>query len=269
MKRISRVSLLIFIGLMLASCAKTNPHPMDPLEGINREIYGFNRAVDKGIIRPVAYSYYAYTPKEFQSGVHNFFSNLGTLPTIANDFLQLKFAYAAHDISRFVINSTLGVAGIWDPAHKLGLIKRQEDFGQTLHVWGLKDSIYVVLPLIGPSTVRDTVGMVVDTFFGISPYIDDDHIRYGAKALEIVDLRATLLRNESVLETVGIDEYAFVRDAYLQRRAFASYDGNVPIEEQGTDPFEEDEWLDEDGEFEDGEFEDFEDDEDLLSINEW
>lgn len=247
MKHILSRLLVISCAATLIGCSKTNPHPMDPLEGLNREVYGFNRAVDKGIIRPVAYFYYAYTPKELQSGVHNFFGNLDTLSTIANDFLQFKIAYATHDISRFLINSTIGLGGFFDPAHKLGLLKRQEDFGQTLYTWGLHDSVYVVLPFLGPSTVRDTVGMAVDTAFSVTPYLDDDGLRFGLKALEIVDIRANLLKNETVLESVGIDEYAFVRDAYLQRRAFSSYDGRLPMDMQDEDPFEDDsEWMGDD-----------------------
>lgn len=238
--RIISISLLT----VMVGCTKSNPHPMDPLEGINREIYGFNRAVDKGIIRPVAYFYYSYTPKELQSRIHNFFGNLDTLSTIANDILQFKIAYATHDISRFLINSTIGLGGMFDPAHHLGLLKRQEDFGQTLYTWGLHDSIYVVLPLLGPSTVRDTAGMVVDAAFSVFPYIDEDGLTYGLKALEVIDIRANLLKNETVLESIGVDEYAFVRDAYLQRRAFSSFDGRLPQDFHDSDPFEDDNWMD-------------------------
>ncbi len=242
---LSRVLCLGIITFFLASCAKDNPHRLDPLEGFNREVYGFNRAVDKGIVRPVAYVYYAYTPRELQTGIHNIFGNLNTVPTIANDLLQFKIGYAIHDLSRLLINSTIGLGGFFDLSHKLGLLKRREDFGQTLFHWGLHDSVYVVLPFLGPSTVRDTVGMVVDTAFSVMTYVDDDHLRYGAKALELLDIRATLLRNETVLESVGIDEYAFVRNAYLQRRAFVSFDGKMPQEFEDSDPFEDADWLDE------------------------
>lgn len=231
---------------MMTGCSKTNPHPNDPLEGLNREIYGFNRALDKGVLRPVAYAYYKYTPKITQAGVHNFFGNLDAVPTVANDLLQYKVAYAAHDASRFLINSTLGLGGFLDVAQELGLEKRSEDFGQTLYHWGVEESPYLVLPIIGPTTIRDAAGIAVDTAFTPYAYIESDEWRYGFRAMELLDIRANLLRNENVLEAVGVDEYAFVRNAYLQRRTFSAYDGLVPFEKQDVDPFSEDEWLDED-----------------------
>jgi phospholipid-binding lipoprotein MlaA len=228
--------------LLLSGCAHQNPHPHDPLESINREIYGFNRAVDKGLLRPVAYFYRTHLPREVQGGAHNFFGHLSLLPTIANDLLQFKIAYALHDSSRFLINSTLGVAGFFDPATQLGLVSRQEDFGQTLYHWGVTESIYLVVPLLGPSTLRDTLGTVVDTTcFSAWPYLSSD-LSYPLYGLDMVDKRAHLLKNEKLLESMGIDEYAFVRNAYLQGRNFVGLDGSQKDTE--LDPFADTNWHD-------------------------
>src|SRR5262245_26941786 len=134
--------LLLTCALLSATlwgccCQKTNPHPQDPFEGFNREIYGLNRTIDRGLIRPIAYVYWKYLPQPFQTSIGNFFDNLREIPNIANDILQGKFAYATYDASRFLINSTVGIAGFFDPAGSLGLQHRKEDFGQTLYVWGM------------------------------------------------------------------------------------------------------------------------------------
>jgi len=194
---------------------------MDPFEGINREVYGLNKTLDKALIKPVAYIYWQYLPTPFQQGIGNFYDNLREIPNVANDFLQGKFGYASHDASRFFINSTLGLGGFFDVAGHLGLPHRKEDFGQTLYVWGWHDSAYIVLPLLGPSTIRDTAGLAVDYYaFSVWTWIHDDEWRYGLLALDLIDLRARLLRHDTVLSTVAVDEYAFMRDAYFQRRLY-------------------------------------------------
>ncbi len=209
------------LSAMLWGCQKTNPHPLDPFEGINREIYGLNKTIDKALIKPVAYIYWQYTPSPFQTGIGNFYDNLREIPNVANDILQGKFAYASHDFSRFLINSTLGIGGFFDVAGGLGLPHRKEDFGQTLYVWGYEESAYIVLPILGPSTIRDTVGLAVDYYaFSVWPWIDSDELRYGLLALDLIDLRARLLRHDTVISTVAVDEYAFMRDAYFQRRLY-------------------------------------------------
>lgn len=209
------------LSTMLWGCQKTNPHPLDPFEGINREIYGLNKTIDKAIVKPVAYLYWQYMPSPFQTGIGNFYDNLREIPNVANDILQGKFAYASHDFSRFLINSTLGIGGFFDPAGSLGLPHRKEDFGQTLYVWGYEESAYIVLPILGPSTIRDTVGLAVDYYaFSVWPWIDSDELRYGLLTLDLIDLRARLLRHDTVISTVAVDEYAFMRDAYFQRRLY-------------------------------------------------
>lgn len=218
MRRLLSCALL---SALLWGCQKTNPHPLDPFEGINREIYGLNKTLDKAIFKPVAYIYWQYLPTPFQMGIGNFYDNLREIPNVANDILQGKFGYAAHDASRFLINSTLGLGGFFNPAGSLGLQHRREDFGQTLYVWGYEESAYIVLPLLGPSTIRDTVGLAVDYYaFSVWPWIHDDEWRYGLLTVDLIDLRARLLRHEAVISTVAVDEYAFIRDAYFQRRQY-------------------------------------------------
>ncbi|MGE3319604.1 MAG: MlaA family lipoprotein [Candidatus Berkiella sp.] len=239
MRRLLSCALL---SAMLWGCQKTNPHPMDPFEGINREIYGLNKTLDKALIKPVAYVYWQYLPTPFQAGIGNFYDNLREIPNVANDILQGKFGYASHDASRFVINSTLGIGGFFDVAGRLGLPHRREDFGQTLYVWGWHDSAYLVLPLLGPSTIRDTVGLTVDYYaFSVWTWIHDDEWRYGLLALDLIDLRARLLRHDTVLSTVAVDEYAFMRDAYFQRRLYLvnnELDNDINLDGQNDiDPY--------------------------------
>lgn len=218
MRRLLSCALL---SALLWGCQKTNSHPMDPFEGINREVFGLNKTLDKAVIKPVAYVYWQYVPTPFQAGIGNFYDNLREIPNVANDVLQGKFGYASHDASRFFINSTLGIGGFFDVAGRLGLPHRKEDFGQTLYVWGWHNSAYLVLPLLGPSTIRDTAGLAVDYYaFSVWPWIHDDEWRYGLLTLDLIDLRARLLRHDTVLSTVAVDEYAFMRDAYFQRREY-------------------------------------------------
>ena len=207
----------------------------DRLEPINRDIYRFNKAVDTAIFKPVAKTYQKIVPSSFQTGIGRFFDNLRLIPTIANDALQLKLYDTLHDTTRFVMNTTVGLLGFFDPAEGMGIEKRSEDFGQTLRYWGYEDSTYIVLPLLGPSTVRDGVGRGVDYYaFSVWPRIDSDGLRIGLLTLDLIDRRAELLRYEKVLDTV-IDEYAFVRDAYLQRREYVSHDREGPEDDEEVD----------------------------------
>lgn len=247
-----KIIFTLAMALLLVGCASVkNPHPDDPIEGFNRGVYGFNKAVDKVILKPVAYVYKGVVPIAMQQGVGNFFDNLEEITTVANDILQLKFRYALKDTTRFVVNSTFGLGGLIDIATRVGIEQRKEDFGQTLHHWGYKSSSYLVLPFLGPSTVRDTVGRVVDRYaLSIWPWIDDDEWRYGLTALNVIDTRAALLEKEKVLDTIAVDEYSFVRDAYLQRRNSLSKDAlSNPTPSNSGDPFEdfdEDDFSDED-----------------------
>ena len=215
---------------MLSGCATTNSSVgvNDPLEGYNRAMYSFNDTLDRAIIKPVAQGYDAVLPDPIQKGVSNIFSNLNEITVILNDLLQLKFGQALDDTGRFLLNSTVGFAGIFDVA---GYEGHDEDFGQTLGVWGVEPGAYVVLPLFGPRTVRDSFGLVADIYTDPVTYVDDVATRNALVALEVIDTRANLLGVSKVLEEAAEDQYSYVRDAYLQRRQNLVYDGNPPEED--------------------------------------
>lgn len=223
---------LITTVVLLGGCATTSTSEVnDPLEGYNRIMYSFNDTLDKVIIKPAAIGYDAVTPDPIQKGVSNFFSNLNEITVIINDLLQLKFGQAFHDTGRFVLNSTVGIAGLFDVAGYAGYEKHNEDFGQTLGVWGVDTGPYFVMPFFGPRTVRDTVGLVADIYTDPVTYVDDTGARNALVALQVIDHRANLLGTEEVLNEATDDEYIFVRDAYLQRRQNLVYDGNPPEED--------------------------------------
>lgn len=228
---------IIIQGLAMASllsaCAALPPGERDPrdrFERANRAVYRFNDALDRGVAKPVAKAYVKVTPAPVRTGFGNFFRNL-TYPTvIINDLLQLKPKAFAASTGRLVVNTTLGIGGLFDPASQMGLPAGDEDFGQTLGRWGVPAGPYVVLPLFGPSTVRDTVGFVGDQFTDPKTYIDNNYVYYGLTGMSLVDQRAELLATEDVLQR-SYDPYAFMRNAYLQRREYQVKDGNVPEEE--------------------------------------
>lgn len=207
---------------------------VDPWEGFNRKVFTFNDWFDGALLKPTAKVYDTFTPQFVRSGVGNFFSNLGELPTIANDILQGKFGRAASASGRFLINSTLGLAGTVDVASELGVEHHEEDFGQTLAVWGAPSGPYLVLPFLGPSTVRDTGALVGDWNTDVMSHVDDVQTRNSLRAIEIVDLRAGLLTAEELM--IG-DRYVFMRDAYLQSRDYEIADGVVETDDFGFDDF--------------------------------
>ncbi len=213
---------------LLSGCASTNASKADPLEGLNRATYRFNDAVDVAVIKPVAKGYQAVTPTFFRAGVTNLFTNIGDVATALNNLLQGKAGDAASDTGRFLINSTLGVLGLFDVATPMGLEKHNEDFGQTLGVWGVNSGPFLMLPLMGPSTLRDAASRPVDSYAGYSRYVDHIPSRNSAFGVEIIDLRANLLGASSTLDAAALDKYQFVRDAYLQRRLRSVYDGKAP-----------------------------------------
>lgn len=221
LRRTFSCALFSIAYMAMWGCAQTKSHPQDPYEVFNRATFNFNKTIDKVAVKPVAYVYLKYMPQPFQLGIGNFFDNLREITNVANDLLQFQFAYAAHDTSRFLINSTLGIGGIFDPASSLGLEHRKEDFGQTLYQWGYHNSSYLVLPFLGPSTFRDTIGLGVD-YYGLSvwPWIDSDWQKYVLIGVDYLDIRARLLRKESVLDILAVDEYVFMRDAYFQHRQY-------------------------------------------------
>jgi phospholipid-binding lipoprotein MlaA len=194
----------------------------DSLEFFNRSMFQFNDLVDCYIAKPVAIIYNLIIPRPLNQGIHNFFLNIETIPTIANDILQLNLYQTLNDAWRLVINTTIGIGGLFDVASRLGLPYYKNDFGLTLAFWGYEDSTYIVLPFWGPRTVRDgIIGLPVDYYaFSIYPYIRPYRARYGLYALSVVDARAQLLQFQPVIEEVAVDKYVFMRNAYLQRRAF-------------------------------------------------
>jgi phospholipid-binding lipoprotein MlaA len=205
----------------------------DPWEKFNRRMHRFNNAFDRSIARPVAKAYANAVPENVRSKVSNFFDNLGQPVTAVNALLQGKVAYSAQALGRFMVNSTVGVAGLFDPASRLSIPKREEDFGQTLAVWGWRRSRYLELPFFGPSTIRDAFGIAGDSPLQPTSYIESDKIRIGLTALNLVDLRARLLAFDSLREEVN-DDYAFVRDAWSQRRRY-QIDGDAGSEENLPD----------------------------------
>jgi phospholipid-binding lipoprotein MlaA len=231
------VALALVLGC-LAGCATlppgAKPDPRDRFERFNRGVYKFNDALDRGIAKPVAKAYVKVTPRPIRTGVSNFLANLSSPLTIVNDLLQGKIKGFGTDTARLVINTTIGIGGLFDPATKMGLEAGDEDFGQTLGKWGVHPGPYLVLPIFGPSTVRDGFGKVADQFGEPRTYINDPYVRYGLAALDLVNTRAGLLQTDDVLRR-SFDPYAFMRNAWLQRRQYQVYDGNPPDDPEPAD----------------------------------
>jgi phospholipid-binding lipoprotein MlaA len=209
--------LSLSFAILLAGCA-TGSNPQDPLESYNRAMFTFNDKADQYVMKPVATGYHTVTPSFIQSGVGNFFGNLGDIWTGFNDVLQGKFNYGASDFLRFGVNTTFGVAGLFDIGTAIGIQKRNRDLGETLGTWGVKPGPYIVLPLLGSSTLRDTVALPVDYAGSPWDYVYPIRLRNEGTALQFVDQRARLLDASNLLDEAALDRYEFVRDAYLQRR---------------------------------------------------
>ena len=213
----------------------------DPLEGLNRGIYKINDVADKAVIKPVATAYKAVTPAPIRTGFSNFFTNLGSITTVLNDLLQFKLASAFTDTGRFVINSTFGLAGFIDVAGMDKIALHKEDFGQTLGYWGVGNGAYLVLPLLGPSSVRDTVGIVFDVSttdpIQYTRNIGQIRLANQLRAAQFLDKRTQLLTATDLVDDASLDPYAFTRDAYLQNRASLVQDGEIS-KESNKDGFE-------------------------------
>jgi len=200
----------------------------DPLESFNRSMFTFKDAVDRNVLRPVAGAYEQVTPFFFRKGVSNFFGNLGDAWSTVNSALQLKPKHTVENLMRVLVNSTFGILGVLDVATEVGIERHTEDFGQTLGYWGVGAGPYVVLPVLGPSTLRDTAALAVDFKGDWVALQDDVAFRNSAYVLRGVNQRAKLLRAGNMLEEAALDKYTFVRDAYLQRRLSQVLDGNLP-----------------------------------------
>ncbi|MCP5286895.1 MAG: VacJ family lipoprotein [Burkholderiaceae bacterium] len=206
-------------------------NPADPFEGFNRGVQSFNDGVDDAVLKPVATAYRNVVPQFARTAVGNFFGNLGDGWSALNHLLQGKLEPALNMTLRMAVNSTFGLGGLLDVASEAGLERQSEDFGQTLGVWGVPQGPYLVLPLLGPSTLRDATGRIVDMQPETAPrYTHDEAVRNGALALNVVDTRASLLGATRLLDDIALDRYSFLRDAYLARRLNQVYDGNPPEE---------------------------------------
>ncbi len=229
-----RMALVLLLGttLGLGGCATgVDRDPRDPLEPLNRVTYSFNDFLDRALIKPLAKGYDFIMPAPANQGVTNFFNNIADIRSALNNLLQFKIGRAFSDVGRVAVNTTVGILGLIDVASNLDLPRYDEDFGQTLGVWGFGPGPFLVLPILGPSSGRDSVGLVVDWYTDPLRWIlDDDTWRWRLRGLQLIDTRAGLLNASRVLEQAALDEYAFVRDAFLQRRQSLVYDGNPPDE---------------------------------------
>ena len=216
-------------AVFLSGCASTANNPRDPYEGFNRAMFSVNEGIDTVVAKPLAKGYDAAVPLPLKAGVGNFFGNVGDLWIGVNNGLQGKGGDAAGDVARLLINSTVGIFGLFDVASEIGFDKHDEDFGQTLARWGVGDGGYLFWPIIGSRTVRDTAGWVADVYADPVHWgVDDIPVRNSAYFVRFVDIRASLLPADKVVEEAALDKYAYIRDAYLQRRRSQIFDGNPP-----------------------------------------
>jgi phospholipid-binding lipoprotein MlaA len=227
-------------ALLLGGCATTGPAtPGDPWEGFNRKVFAFNEAVDDAVLRPVAEGYRDHVPQLVRTGVSNFLGNIGDVWSAANHFLQGKAQSGFEQTMRFLTNTLFGLGGLLDPATEMGLKRHSEDFGQTLGRWGMGPGPYLVLPFLGPSSLRDGIGRVPDMAASPSNLFDDSKANSLATVLTVVDARASLLGVTGLADRVSLDKYSFFRQGYLARRQDAVYDGAPPaeaFEDIGDDP---------------------------------
>jgi phospholipid-binding lipoprotein MlaA len=235
----ARAAFGMVFALSLSACVTLPPNaprsPQDPWESWNRGVYRVNDKLDRAVAKPLARTYVRVLPQPIRTGVRNFFDNLSTTTVMINDALQGKFRASANDLGRFVLNSTLGLGGILDPATPAGLAKNNEDFGQTLGHWGVHPGPFVELPLLGPSDLRDGPARLVDAYTSPQQYIRNTGVKWGLYGIHLVDARAELLSLDDTIQQ-AFDPYAFVRDAYLARRAYLVSDGKVSADEPLVDP---------------------------------
>ena len=230
--------LLVIVVTVVTGCASTpNGDPGDPYEATNRKIYNFNDAIDRNVLQPVARGYVDVTPKPVRSGVTNFFGNVSYLNVITNDLLQGKGGQFLSDSGRFIVNSTIGLGGLFDPAKEMGLNAHDEDLGQTFGVWGAGEGAYLNLPFMGPSSFRDAPGFLSAMLLNPLTYLNAV-VTIPLSVVNAVNTRANLLEATNIRDQAALDPYTFVREAYRQQREFKIYDGNPP----GGDEF--DQYLD-------------------------
>ena len=235
----ARTAACFIVAIGPCACVTLPPNAprsaQDPFESFNRGVYKFNDAIDRGVVKPAAKGYTRVVPKPVRIGISNVFSNLEQPTVMINAALQGKLRASANDLGRFLFNLTAGVGGLLDPATRIGMDRNDADFGQTLGVWGVHAGPFVELPLFGPSDMRDAPGKLVDTYTNPKQYIfSNTYVKYGVTGLSFLNTRAELLSLDSALTNV-YDPYTFIRDAYLQHRAY-KISGQVPDEAPLVDP---------------------------------
>ena len=233
-------ALLLAATLLLSACATIKDargagQKLDPWESWNRKVFAFNEGLDENFLKPVATVYAKVVPQFVRRSVDNFFGNAADAWSAVNNLLQGKFQYAMEDTVRFTTNSVFGFAGLLDIATEFGLDHRYEDFGQTLGTWGFGAGAYVVWPLLGPSTVRDSIALPLDRAVSPALIIDNGGAQWGITALQLINTRANLLGASKLLDDIALDKYSFLRDAYLQRRRSLVFDGDEPASANPAD----------------------------------
>lgn len=231
------IAIFLFCLVPLGTVGAQDTPVLDPLEGFNRAMFRFNTDLDEAFLQPIARTYRDVVPQPVRVCIGNVFSNLADIGTGVNNALQGKFGSAATDFCRVAINSTVGLLGCFDVASEMGLPKHNEDFGQTLAVWGVPAGPYLVLPFFGPSSLRDSVAtFTVDRQLDAIPYVDPTRTRNQLIVTRVVSRRAELLQASSLLDAAALDAYVFMRDAYFQRRRNQVYDGEPPEEPRAAEP---------------------------------
>jgi len=231
----------VAISIALGGCATTGSDSNDIWQGWNRGTQSFNDTIDKAVLKPVAKGYVAITPDFVDQGVTNFFSNINDIGVAINDLLQLKLLQSGMDVSRFVINTTAGVGGFFDVAKLVDLPKHNEDFGQTLGFWGVPAGPYLVVPLVGPSSPRDVVGMIGDallnplTYVSIFGGVAGSAATGGARVVDVTDTRAGLMATEKVVNEGSVNRYDFIKNSYEQHREYLIHDGHPPSNDVDID----------------------------------
>lgn len=223
-RSICTIIAIIFVSVGNHGISTAHAQTEDPWRNANEGVFRFNDFFDQHLVKPVATAYILFIPRVVRQGIGNFFNNINEINVFVNDLLQLKLGDAASDSGRFLINSTIGIVGIIDIASDMGLQRNEEDFGQTLGKWGVHSGPYVVLPVFGPSNLRDSFGLVLDTLFNPIQYQDDSSLRFTLLLVEQIDTRSSLFALEELI--VG-NKYLFLREAYMQRRDYLVKDGQV------------------------------------------